>query len=67
MPYDRAADMPLDQAAALLSDERLDNTHQENTPKPQASVTTQAQSNGSSSTVTKTYVSNVRRHSKPKG
>ncbi|MBO2842470.1 hypothetical protein J5H57_13380 [Acinetobacter baumannii] len=67
VPYDRAADMPLDQAATLLSDERLDNTHQQNTPKPQSSVTTQTQSNGSSSTVTKTYVTNVRRHSKPKG
>ncbi|WP_446906200.1 hypothetical protein [Acinetobacter baumannii] len=66
MPLDQALNMRLDLAAALLSDERLDNTHQQNTPKPQSSVTTQTQSNGSSSTVTKTYVTSVRRHSKPK-
>ena len=28
VPYDQAADMPLDLAVALLNDERLDNTHQ---------------------------------------
>lgn len=69
VPYDQAANMPLDMAAALLSDERLDNTHQQNppTPTPQSAVTTQTQSNGFSTSVTKTYVTNVRRHSKPKG
>lgn len=67
VPYDQAADMPLDMAAALLSDERLDNTHQQNPPTPQSAVTTQTQSNGFSTSVTKTYVTNVRRHSKPKG
>ncbi|HAI54060.1 MAG TPA: hypothetical protein DCM16_04890 [Acinetobacter nosocomialis] len=60
--------MPLDMAAALLSDERLNNTHQQNISNPpQSMVTTRPQNNGSSSTVTKTYVTNVRRHSKPKG
>lgn len=67
VPYDRAADMPLDQAAALLSDERLDNTHQQKPPAQQSAVTTQTQSNGFSTSVTKTYVTNVRKHSKPKG
>lgn len=67
VPYDRAAEMPLDQAAALLSDERLDNTHQQKPSAQQSAVTTQTQSNGFSTSVTKTYVTNVRKHSKPKG
>lgn len=68
VPYDQAAKMPLDMAAALLSDERLNNTHQQNlSHPPQSTVTTHTQNNGASSTVTKTYVTNVRKHSKPKG
>ena len=68
VPYDQAAKMPLDMAAALLSDERLNNTHQQNfSNPPQSTVTTHTQNNGASTTVTKTYVTNVRRHSKPKG
>ncbi len=42
VPYDQAANMPLDMAAALLSDERLNNTHQQNySNPPQSTVTTQ--------------------------
>ncbi|EKU67609.1 hypothetical protein BFR69_00690 [Acinetobacter pittii] len=59
--------MPLDVVAALLNDERLENTHQKTPSQQLSSFTTQSQSNGSSSTVTKTYVTNVRKHSKPKG
>lgn len=67
MAYDQAANMPLDLAYALLIDGRPNNTHQP-IPSPQRpAVTTQTQTNGASSTVTKTYVTNVRKHSKPKG
>ena len=67
MPYDQAANMPLDVVVALLNDERLDNTHQKTPSQQPSSFTTQTQSNGSNSTVTKTYVTNVRKHSKSKG
>lgn len=65
--FDQAANMPLDLAYALLSDERLDNTHQIQSNKSSA---TARQSNAtpkpnvSNST---TYVSTQRRHSKSKG
>ena len=65
--YDQAANMPLDLAIALLIDERPNNTRQPNPLPQRPSVTTQTQTNGASSTVTKTYVTNVRKHSKPKG
>lgn len=69
MAYDQAANMPLDLAIALLIDERPNNTRQPSpSQSPQRpSVTTQTQTHGASSTVTKTYVTNVRKHSKPKG
>ena len=67
MAYDQAANMPLDLAYALLIDERPNNTHQQTPSTQRPSIQKQTQTNGGSSTVTKTYVTNVRKHSKPKG
>ena len=55
--------MPLHLAMALLSDERLDNTHQN---KPRESNVVPQQSNVPKSSGNTTYVSTVRKHSKPK-
>lgn len=64
--FDQAANMPLDLAYALLSDERLDNTHQNqsnksNAPAVQSNAISKPKPNISSGT---TYVSTQRRHSK---
>lgn len=66
--FDQAANMPLDLAYALLSDERLDNTHPVQSNKSNA---TAAQSNATPKPNNKlniksgtTYVSTQRRHSK---
>ncbi|WP_171494181.1 hypothetical protein [Acinetobacter junii] len=67
VPYDQAANMPLDLAIVILFDERPNNTHQQTTPPQRPLVTPQIQTNGASSTITKTYVTDVRKHSKPKG
>lgn len=55
--------MPLHLAMALLSDERLDNTHQN---KPHESNAVPQQSNVPKSSGNTTYVSTIRKHSKPK-
>lgn len=57
--------MPLNMAIALLSDERLDNTHQK---KSVDSNATSASSNApkQQSSANTSYVSTVRKHSKVK-
>ncbi|RSO82874.1 hypothetical protein EA748_07925 [Acinetobacter ursingii] len=62
VPYHDAVQMPLDMAIALLSDERLDNTHQR---KPKESNGAPAQSNVPHSEGI-TYVATKRKFSKPK-
>lgn len=62
IPYVEALKMPLNLAYALLSDERLDNTHHEKIiSKPQSRVPTVSSSSSST-----TYISTQRKHSKPK-
>ncbi|MFV5413850.1 MULTISPECIES: hypothetical protein [Acinetobacter calcoaceticus/baumannii complex] len=65
VPYDQAADMPLDLAVALLNDERLDNTHQRppksNSPQPPTPPAPASKDEGT------TFVAMGRKHSKPKG
>ena len=73
IPYADAINLPLHIAMAFLGATRpltrqMESEHAD-TPQapPKSSVTTHTQTNGNSSTVTKTYVTNVRKHSKPKG
>ena len=67
--FDQAANMPLDLAYALLSDERLDNTHQtqlnkSNAPAMQSNATSKPSSDKLNIKSGTTYVSTQRRHSK---
>lgn len=66
IPYVEAVKMPLDLAAAFLSDERLNNTHQQKTVQPTHAVPPVAKTTATSTTITKSYISNTRKHSKPK-
>ncbi|MGQ1138703.1 hypothetical protein ACT43S_08220 [Acinetobacter baumannii] len=61
IPYNQAAKLPLDFGAALLSDERLDNTHQIKSNAP--SSKSNAHLNKSNGT---TYIAKGRKHSNSK-
>lgn len=61
IPYDQAVNLPLDFGAALLSDERLDNTHQTRQIKSNApSSESNVHKNKTKGT---TYVATGRKHS----
>ncbi|MCF8999296.1 hypothetical protein [Acinetobacter nectaris] len=61
VPFDQAANMPLDLAIALLNDERLDNTHQ--IPSKKTSTDVKPSTSKPFKTHGTTYVSTKRRHS----
>ncbi|EOV8477627.1 hypothetical protein [Acinetobacter baumannii] len=73
IPYADAINLPLHIAMAFLGATRPLPRQVESTPSetpqapPKSSVTTHTKTNGNSSTVTKTYVTSVRKHSKSKG
>ncbi|TCM61861.1 hypothetical protein EC844_12615 [Acinetobacter calcoaceticus] len=65
IPYQESIQLPLDMAyALLLCDGRQNNTRQREIPKQPTATPVRPQG---SNTVTKTYISTERKHSKPKG
>lgn len=66
IPYQEAMQLPLDMAYAfLLCDERPNNTRRSETKKQPTA--TPVQRPQAANTVTKSYISTERKHSKPKG
>ena len=66
MPYHDAVQMPLDMAIALLSDERLDNTHQRKSKESNAAPAQSKVPSQSNQSEGITYVATKRKFSKPK-